>query len=195
MTPTDRYYKEHAHEFFDSTVEADISSLYERFLGLLPKGARILDLGCGSGRDARRFIERGYKVDALDGSMELCKMAGEHAGIDVKCMDFFDVDAPDTYDAIWACASLLHVERGRLPALLEKLLGSLRKGGIFYLSFKHGDFEGERDGRHYLDMTEQKFKDVMAEVTGCGIVDMWRSDDVRQEKDFVWLNILLRKGT
>ncbi len=193
MSSTSDYYKTLAREFYDSTVEADVTPLYERVLAYVPAGGAILDLGCGSGRDTSAFLKMGYKVEAIDGSAELCALASSYCGIEVKCMDFRDVDGGERFDAIWACASLLHVPTAELPELLTTLRDLLAPGGIFYMSFKFGDFEGERDGRFFNDMTSDKFASVFARTSGYEKIDEWESRDVRRGKDVDWYNVILRK--
>ena len=194
MDITKQYYKDNSREFFDSTVIADVSPLYERFLKYLPAGAHILDLGCGSGRDTKAFLDRGYFVDAVDGSEELCALAGEYTGIEIKCMDFTAIDCKEQYDAIWACASLLHIPSEQLPGLFARLKEALRQGGVFYMSFKYGDFEGERDDRFFNDMTSDKFHPILEQVPELALVEEWESEDVRREKMVHWYNVILRKG-
>ena len=86
------YYEQNADTFFEGTVSADMTYARERFLAKLPGKADLLDLGCGSGRDAKAFLELGYAVDAVDGSEELCRRASAFTGIEVKCMLFQDLD-------------------------------------------------------------------------------------------------------
>lgn len=193
MNVTEQYYHDNSQEFFDSTINADTTPLYEHFLKHVPEKGYILDLGCGSGRDTKAFLNRGYKVDAIDGSKELCALASEFTGIEVKCMDFSEIDANEKYDAIWACASLLHVEQDKLPGLIEKLRGAVKASGVFYMSFKFGDFEGERDGRFFMDMTTEKFHEILESVTGWTLVEEWDSEDVRRGKNVKWYNAILQK--
>lgn len=86
---TIEYYNTNTTDFFAGTVSVDLTDFYSRFLNNIPDGGKILDFGCGSGRDTRAFVDRGYEVDAIDGSFELCKMATEYTGTQVKMMDFF----------------------------------------------------------------------------------------------------------
>jgi SAM-dependent methyltransferase len=137
----------------------------------------------------------------MDGSGELCRAASEYTGLAVKCMDFFALDEEEAYDGIWACASVLHVEKSRIPELLRILYRALRKGGVLYLSFKYGDHNGMRDGRHFTDLNEGSFRELLGRVYGeeiseddFRIVDEWRSVDVRRGKNVQWLNeILIRQ--
>ena len=193
MSITIDYYNNKTEEFFESTVMAEVGLLYDRFLKYIPDGGRILDLGCGSGRDTKKFLNRGYKVEAIDGSSELCKLASEYTGIDIKCMDFFDLDEHERYDGIWACASLLHVEKEKLVDLLMKIRSALVPGGVLYMSFKYGDFEGERDERYFVDLNEYEFGKIYNKLEGYSKVDEWYSEDVRRDKDVKWLNEILRR--
>ena len=194
MSNTSQYYNNQAQDFFDSTVSADVRPLYERFLNYVPAGAHILDFGCGSGRDTKAFYDMGYKVSALDGSEELCKLASEYSGIHVKCADFLSLNEHSLYDAIWACASIIHVPSNQLPILLGKMRDAVKDNGVIYASFKYGDFEGERNGRFFVDMTEEGFHDLLKKVDGLTIVEEWTSGDVRKDKAGSWYDVILRKG-
>lgn len=193
MNETKQYYQDNAQEFFDSTVNADMSAHYERFLRYVPEHGRILDFGCGSGRDTKAFLQKGYSVEAIDGSSEMCKLASEYCGIPVKCMDFNDLNEIEKYDGIWACASLLHVSKEQLPSVLAKMRDALVKGGTIYISFKYGDFEGERNGRYFLDVMPETFADLFRRVSGLELVEEWFTEDVRTENSTRWYNAIVKK--
>lgn len=105
------YYNFNVKSFNANTFSADFSQIQQEFLKILTPGSYILDFGCGSGRDTKYFLEQGYKVDAIDGSSELCKLASAHTGIKVRQMLFQELHAKEKYDGIWACASILHVAK------------------------------------------------------------------------------------
>ena len=88
------YYNNKANEFCENTISADISAQLNKFLKHLEKDAFILDFGCGSGRDTKTLLDLGYKVEAIDGSKELCKIASEYTGIKVKNALFQDLTLP-----------------------------------------------------------------------------------------------------
>lgn len=190
---TMKYYKELAEEFFESTIDADVTPLYEHFLKYIPDAGQILDFGCGSGRDTKYFADQGYEVDAIDGSLELCKMASDYSGIKVKYMDFFDLNEDSKYDGIWACASLLHVDRVRLPEILGILRKALVFNGYLYASFKYGDYSDIKDGRYFDDLNEDSLSEILSRVQGFETVEMWQSQDVRREKNVDWINVILKK--
>ena len=68
------YYNKNAKIYCEQTLEGNMQENYDKFLQHLPSNAYILDFGCGSGRDSKYFIEKGYKVKAIDGSIEMCKL-------------------------------------------------------------------------------------------------------------------------
>ena len=103
--------------------------MQDRFLEKLEKGSYILDFGCGSGRDTKYFLEQGYRVEAVDGSDELCKRASQYTGIQVKQMFFEELSAVDKYDGIWACSSILHLPIDQLAEVVQKMAAALRGGG------------------------------------------------------------------
>ena len=194
MNETKEYYQNNAQAFFDDTVNADISEQYDRFLKYIPNGGKVLDFGCGSGRDTKAFLQRGYCVDAIDGSSELCKLASDYCGIQVNCMDFYDLSDTEKYDGIWACASLLHIPKNEMPTMLSKMKKALVQNGVIYASFKLGDFEGNRNGRFFSDVNPVIFEEMISDVIGLVKVDEWFTEDVRPEKKTTWYNVILRKN-
>ena len=188
------YYDRNAEAFVSGTLSADMSETRSQFTSLLPANARILDFGCGSGRDTKAFLEAGYRAEATDGSHALCEIASAYTGIPVVQADFRDLDAVERYDGIWACASLLHLPRADLQDVLRKTEKALKPGGILYLSFKYGSFEGIRDGRYFTDLTESSLDALLQTVPSLQKVRLWCTRDVRPDReDTEWLNALLRR--
>lgn len=216
------YYRQNAQRFFTDTASVDMSALYLPFIGCLPPGARILDAGCGSGRDVKAFSEMGFAVEAFDASAELVALARQLSGKPVTQMRFQDVDAVERYDGIWCCASLLHVSEAELPGVMTKLAMALKPGGIGYLSFKYGRGEREKDGRRFTDMdraglqklierintpdgslltkntmeikSEAGSEDTAVKRFALEIDKIWQTGDVRAGRgDEVWLNAIIRK--
>src|SRR5690606_22260482 len=136
------YYERNAESYFKATRDADLSALYERFLRRLPKGARILDAGSGSGRDTLAFVRRGYAVSAFDSSAALCELSTRLTGVRTRVLRFQELEGEAEYDGIWACASLLHLSDAELPNAIGRLIRALKPDGVLYMSFKHG--AGER---------------------------------------------------
>ena len=191
---TIEYYNKNAEKFITGTIDVDFEVVQNRFIDKLAKGASLLDFGCGSGRDTKYFLERGYKVTAIDGSQELCKIASEYTGITVKQMLFQELEEQNVYDGIWACSSILHLHKQELTLVLKKMCVALKKEGIIYASFKYGEFEGERNGRYFTDFTEESFLKLLGKINSLVPDSIWISNDARKERsDERWLNIILRK--
>lgn len=188
------YYDSHADQFYRNTVKVEFATMQERFLSKLRKGSYILDFGCGSGRDTKVFLERGYKVDAVDGSRELCRLASEYTGMKVQHMLFQELSEADRYDGIWACSSILHLPMGELTEVMRKMVIALKENGIIYTSFKYGTFAGERNGRFFTDMTEKTFAELLDGTDGLEVEEQWITSDVRSGRgEEKWLNLILRK--
>ncbi|HEX3406401.1 MAG TPA: class I SAM-dependent methyltransferase [Caulobacteraceae bacterium] len=130
-----------------------------RFLEELPRGAAILELGCGGGRDAQEMIRLGYAVTPTDGSPAMAAEAERRLGRPVRVMRFEELGAEAAFgaafDAVWANATLLHVRAAKLPSVLAAVRGALKPGGRFFASYKLGAGEGrDRFGRYYNFPTE-----------------------------------------
>ena len=189
------YYNNHADEFYKSTVEIDFSAMQEKFLAELKSGSYILDFGCGSGRDTRFFLEHGYQVDAIDASEELCRLAEEYTGIEVKNMYFQELSEINKYDGIWACSSILHLPGDELTRVMRKMVTALKEKGIIYTSFKYSNFEGERNGRYFTDFMEDTFREFIKVIPELTVEDQWITLDVRPGRgEEKWLNLILRKN-
>jgi SAM-dependent methyltransferase len=177
------YYQNHAQDFFDGTVNVDMTPLYEAFTQHLPHGARVLDAGCGSGRDAKAFHEMGYQVDAFDASSAMVELARQHTGLPVQLMTFSEIDGKAQYDGIWCCASLLHVPSSELPAVMQKLADALKPGGVWYVSFKYGNGERVQGERRFTDLDEEGLRELLKAVPGMEIASLWVTQDNRPDRD------------
>ena len=189
------YYERNAKAFASWTRAADMAETQSRFAACLPAGGTVLDFGCGAGRDTKAFLEAGYRVEAVDGSEKICAAASEYTGIPVRKMLLQELAERERYDGIWASASLLHLTKGELPEVLGRIERAMKPGGVMYASFKYGEFEGLRDGRHYTDFTEETLKAFWEkeEVT-MEIMDLWVTEDALPERRTQkWVNVLARR--
>lgn len=192
---TIEYYNENAKQFVDTTVNVEFHHMQNRFLEKLQDGAYILDFGCGSGRDTKYFLEQDYHIDAIDGSAELCKLASELTGIEVKHMYFQELSEVEKYDGIWACSSILHLTLNDLEDVMKRMTHAVKSHGIIYTSFKYGTFSGERNGRYFTDMTENTFEELLQKIPGLEVEEQWITSDVRPGRgEEKWLNLILRKN-
>lgn len=194
MINSNAYYEKHAEQFFQETVGVDMGPLYERFLAYVPVGAVILDAGCGSGRDALGFKKRGYPVHAFDASEALALKASELLDQPVARQSFEQFDEAARYGGIWACASLLHLPEKILPEAFERLWNALLPGGVLYCSFKFGDGERVKDGRHFTDANKDRVQQWTQHLHDCETKQFWMTEDQRPGRAQRWLNILLFKA-
>ena len=190
------YYTRNAAAFADGTINVGFSALQNEFVSYLAPAGRILDLGCGSGRDSKAFIQMGFDVVAMDGSAELCRMASDFIGQEVVCSTFQEYEPVGLFDGIWACASLLHLKREEIPGVIQKYGVVLVPDGVFYASFKYGDFEGERNGRFFTDMNERTFAHIIENISYLTLIKQSISEDVRPGRsNEKWFNAFLRRET
>lgn len=190
---TIEYYNKNAEKYSDSTLNADVSGLYDHFIPKIQKTASILDLGCGSGRDSKYFLDAGYHVTAVDGSGELCRLASELIHQPVRMLLFKDLDYHEEFDAVWACASLLHVPKTEIHDIMLKVSESIKPDGILYMSVKHGNSERTDGERSFSDYSEADIP-LLLNGTGLELVEHWISQDVRQGRNTEkWLNLIAHK--
>lgn len=194
LNKTINYYDINAKEFVEGTLNVDFKATQDKFINKLPAKGYILDFGCGSGRDTKYFLAKDFNVDAIDGSIELCKIASEYTNIKVRHMYFNELSRVNKYDGIWACSSILHLSLDDLVDVFKRMSKALKDEGIIYTSFKYGDFSGERNGRFFTDMTEDSFAKLIANVENLKVEEQWITADVRPQRgNEKWLNLILRK--
>lgn len=187
------YYDNNAQEFYDGTVNVEMQSLYSEFLPLVHKGGAILDAGCGSGRDTLAFKSEGFKVHAIDASAELAQLAQTLIKQPVEVTTFQQFNSSVQFDAVWACASLLHVPFDELPLAFNNLANSLSEGGVFYCSFKYGGDEVERNGRCFTNLDEARLNAIL-DKTSLFAQKLWTTGDLRKGREKEqWLNAILVK--
>ena len=190
MNDTINYYNDNAKEYFEFTLNADMSENYAKFLKYLSEGSYILDAGCGSGRDSKFFLSSGYKVKAIDASEELCALASNYIGQEVENIRFKDINFDEVFDGIWANASLLHVHKDEISEVIQKMRKALKEHGIFYASFKYGNTERIQGPRYYNDLDENSIKQLFSDFN---ILELWLSDDAIPGRTERWVNIIAEK--
>ena len=194
MSKTIDYYDSHSASYNSETLNLEFTGIQDTFLSYLKPGALILDFGCGSGRDTKYFLSKGYRVEAIDGSEETAKIASKNTGIHVKRMLFNELNEVNRYDGIFACASILHVPYKELPEIFERMKQALKDNGIIYTSFKYGDFEGYRGNRYYTDLNEERLMSILDTVGDFEILEMSTTVSVIPGRDNeIWLNLIARK--
>lgn len=190
------YYNKNAQLYCEQTIVGDLQENYDRFLKQLPNNAYILDFGCGSGRDSKYFIDNGYKVKAIDGSIEMCKLASKYINQEVKCMKFDELKDRDTYDGIWACSSILHIEKDELSSVLNKMIDALKANGVIYTSFKKGTGYEVKEGKYYNYLTREEMEENLRKIgKNVKIIDYFETlpSTKRNAQNTIWGNFIIKK--
>ncbi len=190
------YYDKNAKIYCEQTLVGNLQENYEKFLKCLPRDAYILDFGCGSGRDSKYFIENGYKVKAIDGSVEMCKLASKYINQEVNYMKFDELNDINTYDGIWACSSILHVEKENLQNILIKMINALKANGIIYTSFKIGTGYEIKEGKYYNFLTKDEMEQTLNKSSKTvKLIDYFETlpSTRRNTQNTIWGNFIIKK--
>lgn len=191
------WYDDNAQDFAAASQALDTSVLLDRFTPGLAPGARVLDLGCGAGRDARALLERGFAVEAVDASAEMCARTEQLTQGRARVRQARIEDLPqggETWDGIWMMASLLHVPRADWAAVLTRLIGAVNPGGRFYLSVKDGEGEEiDPRGRPMAHSGSRDLEDLLKGIAPEGAsVEVWRTETPASGGEVqAWINGLL----
>ena len=189
------HYNKNAEEFYISTINIDMSAIYKPFISYLKPNSTILDAGCGTGRDSKFFLKKGYQVEAFDASTSMVNLAQELTGISIKNMKFQQLEEKEKYDGVWACASLLHIPMNELLDSMQRISNALKENGVWYLSFKYGSGEREASGRQFTDLNEDLLSSFISKIKHLSLVKTWKTEDTRKERNDVWLNAIIKKCT
>ena len=186
------YYKDNSSDFIESTINCDMTIQYELFEKYLESNTKtILDIGFGSGRDSLYFSKK-YEVYSIDPVEEFCEHAKEIGLKNIKCIRVQDMEYVNMFDGIWACASLLHIPSFELVNVLNKCYDALKEKGVMYCSFKLGEYEGMRNGRYFVDLIEERFRQYVSK-TKFMILEITKTNDVRPDRCEKWLNVVMAK--
>ncbi|MGH7809418.1 MAG: class I SAM-dependent methyltransferase, partial [Candidatus Binatia bacterium] len=146
------HYNRHAENFWQGTQTHDVSQNRDALLGGLcgPGPFRILDFGCGPGRDLKFFRDMGHEAIGLEGSESFVEKARQYSGCEVWLQDFLRLNLPgEFFDGIFANASLFHVPSQELPRILKQLSATLKIGGVLFSSNPRGENQEGWSGERY----------------------------------------------
>ncbi|MBQ7308406.1 MAG: class I SAM-dependent methyltransferase [Clostridia bacterium] len=188
---TKDFYNKNCKEYIESTVCADMSFQYGMFEEYLKKDDKVLEIGFGSGRDFEYFAKKYdvYGIDITEGFVENLKFKGYQ---NVFLADVQDFCFNTKFNGIWACASLLHIKKENLKDVFKNCCLHLKTGGVFYFSFKLGNFCGERNGRYFVDMDKTLLNELIKGLD-FEVKKIEYTLDVRKDRDDKWINVILIK--
>ncbi|HEX3885399.1 MAG TPA: class I SAM-dependent methyltransferase [Stellaceae bacterium] len=195
---TRAFYEERASEYATSTRIGWMEPVLSAFVDILPVGARVIDLGCGAGRDLALFRKRGLQAIGIDYSRSLVLMACEHSGAPVIVGDMRRLPfSQEVFDGAWAAASFLHLRRDEVKGALDEARRVIRPHGLFFTSLKAGSGgELDRHGRwfSYFEAAEwiSRLGDSGFEVLDRGSDYERRRSNLASE-DISWINFTARR--
>ena len=186
------HYDSRADSFWEGTKDHDVSQNVEAFLNALPKDKTldILDFGCGPGRDLYTFKSIGHNPVGLDGSQSFCDMASNYSGCSVLHQQFLNLQLNDnSFDGVFANASLFHVPSRELPRILNELRSALRPNGVLFTSNPRGNAEGWNGQRygHYMELEVSK---EYLENAGFRIIHHYYRPEGKPREQQPWLAIV-----
>lgn len=187
---TIEFYNQNAASYAESTIGLDISEQHNDFIQRLPVAGKILDAGCGSGRDLVAFKSLGFETVGIDASKALVEIAQSNAKTDVYEKSFAQIDWKDEFDGVWCMASLLHLNREELKEALVNISTALKPSGQLYASFKNGEGDAyDNKGRFFSYHTLDDLKSIFDEVKVFGNVQFSYGKDSMGRADTQWINV------
>lgn len=189
------YYDNNAEEFVNNTFSVDTTQTIAGFVKNIRVGGEILDVGCGSGRDSKYFLELGYKVTAFDASKEIANIASDKINHPVLHLQVQEMNWENKFDGVWAMASLLHLPKDEIPNAIQKCITSLKEGGTFFASFKSGEGESfDNKGRYFSYFSIEELNTIMEtfpEIDKFKVTYSGTEDALK--RDVTWINISATK--
>jgi|GEM_PF-3018678 len=198
------YYERNADAYAAKFDNFDLSELRAKFKAAVQNDAskreslygqgapKLLEAGCGTGRDVAAFIRDGFAVTAFDVSPAMGRKCNRRIrelrsnpdpqiaerAINSVCDEktFDEVQYRNEFDAVWASASLLHLPKRDLPDAIQRLTQSLKLDGVMFMSFKYGIGEAEFDSRHYSHFRRRELRTTLSKIAGAEVLEVWLTD-------------------
>lgn len=180
-------------EYFEATANLDMSLIYKKFRDQIPMGCMILDAGCGVGRDTRYFISHGYKTVSIDASEEMVNFCRRYPFAFCEKMSFDELPYVEEFNAVWACASLVHLSSTELRSALRSLAMALKTHGTLYFSLKQVAVGTVDSGRYFYPIVESDILDFLEKQLHMKLIERWVNQSQVQGRLDSWSNYLLNK--
>lgn len=194
LNSTIEYYNNNADKYAEKWDSQNVDEFYYTFENELPRGGRILDVGCGTGRDTRHFIKKGYRVLSIDASVQMVRLCNAYPHAFCLKQKMQDINFMEEFDGIWCFASLMHLEEEEAKLAARKLFASLKNKGKIFISVKEGEGEGkDSNGRYFKYYNKTNILELFNMERLAIIKKPWTTINKVAGKDISWLNLMLEK--
>jgi len=194
------FYRNNVDSYIAETLPVEIPDSLKCFTEYLPSNAKLLDVGCGSGRDTLYFKQQGYDVVATDMVSDMAASAAKHISQKVFVRSCFNLGFTNEFNGVWASASLLHCPKSEFLSALNNISKALLPGGIAYLSLKRSEDGGideglDNRGRYFSYYSEDELKALINSLKDVSIIKCWLDESTLRNNSQMWINVLLRKDS
>jgi len=189
---TIRTYDHTASSFATRWWNVHLDQALDSFSGRLKAQARVLDLGCGPGRDIALLRKRGHDVIGLDRSQGMIQEAQQRVGGKLIYGDMRNLPFSESLDGVWLCAALLHLPRADALPTLKEVWRVLRKGGVLYVSVQCGDggqWSDSEGGRRFFTYFRLEEMRSLAVEAGYSVPEIW----LNSLGHSTWIHLIARK--
>jgi len=193
INETVEWYENNFKSYIDKHAGDDLEDLIGDFLTHVPAGGKVLDVGCGGGRDSLVMINRGYDVTLLDASLNMCISAHELTGAPYLNMDMELIEDHEKYDGIWACASLQHVPYDRQTKIWKRLRDALKPDGVIYASYHYGTGFKVEHSKYYFTTTGDVISAIIKESGTWDNIEVWMTKELVKGREEHWVNVFALK--
>lgn len=192
---TIEFYDKNSENYFENTKNLEMNEIYKEFLNDIPRKGKILDCGCGSGRDTLYFKKRKYQVSGFDASKKLVDLAKKHTGVMIKHNTFENFNTVEKFDGLFFMASLLHLKPNEFEKTLKKFKKFLNKNGKIYLSLKEGENQEKIDnnGRYFHYWSSEKVNEVLNKIGLEGKIFITGDKKKHEVQKENWLNFVVKE--
>ena len=186
-----------AEQYADLTFQNILQYELNNFISLLPKNARILDVGCGSGKDVQYFMDYGFQAVGIDASENMIKEAKKKvADGDFKIMNLLSLDFPkESFDAAWVLDTVSFIDKADMPKFLSSIYDVLKNSAVIFISARQGvgetEIEYEKLGNSKINIAffyQEEMEELLGK-NGFEILNLFTQDG----EEFTWINVYARK--
>ncbi|MAF50996.1 MAG: hypothetical protein CMH64_02790 [Nanoarchaeota archaeon] len=186
-----------AEQYADFTFDNILQFELNKFISLVPEESKILDLGCGCGRDVQYFIEYKFDVFGIDASEKIIEEARKRVEGKFKIMDINNLSFEEnSFDGIWAQDSISYLSKGNIGEVFRKIFNILNENGVFFISVREGEdeklIEHEKLGKNEIMISffNKEELEKFLEKAGFEILNSY----VQEGEDFKWVNVFAKKN-